>query len=223
MKSLLLCTTLVCASVLTACANHAPSPQSKFMYHSPAQAYSLDLGSSAFRGEVAIRESCTPEGSSLDLTDNEGRFFRVDAVNLINHPKIELPEFADDPTVRDLVMQFYTDSVNTGGRVLEKANVNSRMGPALYVLVEFPDLQKSTRYVGYLVSRRGNFAYVLQHVQNSQRPRNMRTILGLMAADLKIPGTLPMLEKQSDTPLYVDLKNSTPEQIAEWKKAARCT
>jgi hypothetical protein len=220
MKRLHIAALLAVSFSLTACL-HKPSPQSNLMYYAPAQAYSLDLGSQAFRGEVTLRDSCTPEGSSLDLTDNDGRFFRVDAVNLINNPNIELPEFTDDPTVRDLVLRYYTEQVNAGSRVIERANVNSRMGPALYSLVEIAG-GDTPRYLGYLIARRGNFAYVLQHVQNSNRPRNMRTILGLVASEIQIPGRLSANKEQSDTPMYIDLKNATPEQIAEWKKLARC-
>jgi hypothetical protein len=96
------------------------------------------------------------------------------------------------------------------------------MGPALYSLVEIAS-GDTPRYLGYLITRRGNFAYVLQHVQNSNRPRNMRTILGLVASEIQIPGRLAANKEQSDTPMYIDLKNSTPEQIADWKKLARCT
>ena len=213
--------TLAACVMLTACL-HTPSPQSNQMYHAPAQAFSLDLGSQAFRGQVTLRDSCTPEGSSVDIVDNDGRFFRVDAVNLINNPNVELPEFADDPTVRDLVLRYYTDQINTGGRILERTNVNSRMGPALYSLLELPN-SNGSQYLGLLIARRGNFAYVLQHLQKTHRPNNMRTILGLLASETQIPGRLPAHENQSDTPIYIDLKNSTPEQIEEWKKIARCT
>ncbi len=208
--------------ILSACASHGPSPQSNHVYHAPGQAYSVDLGSAIFRGEVKLRESCTPEGSSLNIVDNEGRFFRIDAVNLINNPNIPLPEFADDPTVRELVLRFYTEKVNTGGKLLTQTSVNSRMGPALYSVVELP-VQGKTSYLGYLIARRGNIAYVLQHLQSVYRAEQMRAALGSLAADTKIPGVRPNVEGQKDVPLYIDLKNSTPEQIAEWKKAADCT
>lgn len=208
---------------LTACASHKPVKQSQLLYHAPAQAYTLDLGSQAFRGAVKLRDSCTPEGSSLDITDNEGRFFRVDAVNLVNNPNIEMPEFADETTVRELVLRYYSEKVNTGGRVIEKANVDSRMGPATYTLLQFPSIDDPVRHLGLLIARRGNFAYVLQHVQNSKRPKNMRAMLGTLASEISVPGMLPGKPKQSDLPLYIDLKNSTPEQIAEWKKVANCS
>jgi len=82
------------------------SPQSRYLYDAPAQAYTLDLGAQNFRGDLRLRDSCTPEGSSLNIYDNAGRFFRIDAVNLINNPNIVLPEFADDTTTRDSIWLF---------------------------------------------------------------------------------------------------------------------
>lgn len=205
------------------------SPQSRYLYNAPAQAYSLDLGAQNFRGNVRLRDSCTPEGSSLNIYDNAGRFFRIDAVNLINNPNIVLPEFSDDITTRDLIFRYYMEKVNPGGRVLLQRNVNSRMGSALYAVMQseinVKDLTQdlnTTRYMGYLVVRRGNIGYVLQHEQKFYRSDRMLEILGLLASEVQVPGRLPTNKKQEDNPLYIDLKNSTPEQIDEWKKAAQC-
>lgn len=205
------------------------SPQSRYLYDAPAQAYSLDLGAQNFRGDVRLRDSCTPEGSSLNIYDNAGRFFRIDAVNLINNPNIVLPEFADDTTTRDVIFRYYMEKVNTGGRILLQRNVNSRIGSALYAVIQseiqvkdLKDDLNTTRYMGYLIVRRGNFGYVLQHEQKFYRSDRMLEILGLLASEVQIPGRLPTNIKQEDNPLYIDLKNSTPEQIAEWKKAAQC-
>lgn len=205
------------------------SPQSRYLYHAPAQAYTLDLGAQNFRGDVRLRDSCTPEGSSLNIFDNAGRFFRVDAVNLINNPNIVLPEFADDTTTRDLIFRYYMEKVNTGGRILLQRNVNSRMGSALYAVIQseinVKDLTQdlnTTRFMGYLIVRRGNIGYVLQHEQKFYRSDRMLEILGLLASEIQVPGRLPTNKKQEDNPLYIDLKNSTPEQIEDWKKAAQC-
>jgi hypothetical protein len=205
------------------------SPQSQYLYDAPAQAYTLDLGAQNFRGDVRIRDSCTPEGSSLNIYDNAGRFFRVDAVNLINNPNIVLPEFADDTTTRDLIFRYYMDKVNPGGRIIVQRNVNSRMGAALYTVVQseitVKDVNKdlnTIRYMGYLITRRGNIGYVIQHEQKFYRADRMLEILGLLASEIQIPGRLPTNIKQQDNPLYIDLKNSTPEQIEDWKIAAQC-
>lgn len=206
--------------LLGGCASHKPVPQANTIYNAPAQAYALDLGSQAFRGEVKLRESCSPEGSSLDLIDNDGRFFRIDAINLAGNPKIPLPEFADDPTVRDLVLRYYTDQVYKGSQVVDGASVNSRMGAGQYSTLRMPE---ANRYLGMLLIRRGNFAYALQHVQNSQRPVDMRAVLGVLASDLRVPGSFSGrgLDLQDST-MDIDLKNSNAEQIAAWRDTARC-
>ena len=205
------------------------SPQSRNLYHAPAQAYTLDLGAQNFRGDVRLRDSCTPEGSSLNIYDNAGRFFRIDAVNLINNPNIVLPDFADDTTTRDLIFRYYMEKVNPNGRILLQRNVNSRMGSALYAVAEseinvkdLTDDLNTTRFLGYLIVRRGNIGYVLQHEQKFYRSDRMLEILGLLASEIQVPGRLPTNRKQEDIPLYIDLKNSTPEQIEDWKKAAQC-
>jgi hypothetical protein len=219
--------------ILTACSSftltNQTSPQSQYLYNAPAQAYTLDLGAQNFRGEVRIRDSCTPEGSSLNIYDNAGRFFRIDAVNLINNPNIVLPEFADDTTTRDLIFRYYMEKVNPGGRIILQRNVNSRMGAALYTVVQseisVKDINKTlntNRYMGYLIIRRGNMGYVIQHEQKFYRSDRMLEILGLLASEIQVPGRLPTNIKQEDNPLYIDLKNSTPEQIEDWKKAAQC-
>ncbi len=205
------------------------SPQSRYLYDAPAQAYTIDLGAQNFRGQVRLRDSCTPEGSSLNIYDNAGRFFRIDAVNLINNPNIVLPEFADDTTTRDLIFRYYMEKVNPNGRIIIQRNVNSRMGSSLYAVVQseitVKDLTQdlnTTRFMGYLITRRGNIGYVIQHEQKFYRSDRMLEILGLLASEVQIPGRLPTNKKQEDNPLYIDLKNSTPAQIEEWKKAAQC-
>lgn len=214
--------------LLSACSNltDQSSPQSRYLYDAPAQAYTIDLGAQNFRGDVRLRESCTPEGSSLNIYDNSGRFFRIDAVNLINNSNIVLPEFADETTARDLIFRYYIEKVNPNGRIMLQRDVNSRMGAALYAVIESqtgvnknPD---TARYMGYLITRRGNFGYVIQHEQTIYRSDRMLEILGLLGAEIQIPGRLPTNAKQQDNPLYIDLQNSTAAQTAEWKKLAQC-
>jgi hypothetical protein len=219
--------------LLSACSSltltNQTSPQSRYLYDAPAQAYTIDLGAQNFRGDVRIRDSCTPEGSSLNIYDNAGRFFRIDAVNLINNPNIVMPEFADDTTTRDLIFRYYMEKVNPGGRIILQRNVNSRIGAALYSVVRSEinvkdpakDLN-TTRYMGYLITRRGNMGYVIQYEQKFYRSDRMLEILGLLASEMQIPGRLPTNIKQEDNPLYIDLKNSTPQQIEDWKIAAQC-
>lgn len=234
-KRVLLCTliagSMVTSSLLTGCSSISKqtSPQSHFLYDAPAQAYTIDLGAQNFRGGVRLRDSCTPEGSSLNIYDNAGRFFRIDAVNLINNPNIPLPEFADDATTRDLIFRYYMDKVNPGGRIITQRNVNSRMGASLYAVAQYEIAVKdptqdlnTTRFMGFLITRRGNIGYVIQHEQKFYRSDRMVEILGLLASEMMIPGRLPANRKQDDNPIYIDLKNSTPAQIEEWKKKAQC-
>lgn len=211
-------------SLITGCAHHKPSPQSTQTYHAPAQAYSINLGSQAFRGEVTLRDSCTSLGSTLDITDSLGRFFRVEVVNLLNNPNIQIPEFSDERTIQELVLNDYLSRVHKSAKLVEQRPVRSRLGSSLYAVLEVNSFQK-TEFVGYLVARRGNFAYVSQHVQNSYRAADMSNVLAVLASEIKIPSMTPPAypRERTDLPLFIDLKNSTIEQISEWQKVARCT
>lgn len=214
----------VAASLMVGCASHKPSPQSTQIYHAPAQAYSINLGSQAFRGDVTLRDSCTSLGSTLDVTDSTGRFFRIEVVNLLNNPNIQIPEFSDERIIQELVLNDYLSRVHKSAKLVEQRPVRSRLGNSLYAVLEVNSFQR-TEFVGYLVTRRGNFAYVSQHVQNNYRAADMRDVLAVLAGEIKIPSMTPPLypRERADLPLFIDLKNSTIEQVSEWYKVARCT
>lgn len=212
------------ASLMVGCASHRPSPQNTQIYHAPAQAYSINLGSQAFRGDVTLRDSCSSLGSTLDVTDSTGRFFRVEVINLLNNPNIQIPEFSDERTIQELVLNDYLSRLHKSAKLVEQRPVRSRLGKSLYAVLEVNSFQR-TDYVGYVVARRGNFAYVSQHVQNSYRAKDMREVLAVLASEIKIPSMTPPAypRERTDLPLFIDLKNSTIEQITEWQKVARCT
>lgn len=214
----------VAASLMVGCASHKPSPQSTQIYHAPAQAYSINLGSQAFRGDVTLRDSCTSLGSTLDVTDSTGRFFRIEVVNLLNNPNIQIPEFSDERIIQELVLNDYLSRVHKSAKLVEQRPVRSRLGNSLYAVLEVNSFQR-TEFVGYLVTRRGNFAYVSQHVQNNYRAADMRDVLAVLTGEIKIPSMTPPLypRERADLPLFIDLKNSTIEQVSEWYKVARCT
>ena len=214
----------VASSLLTACASHKPSPQSTLTYHAPAQAYSINLGSQAFRGNVTLRDSCTSLGSTLDITDSLGRFFRVEVINLLNNPNIQIPEFSDENTIQELVLNDYLSRVHQSAKLVEQRPVRSRLGSSLYAVLEINAFQK-TEFVGYVVTRRGNFAYVSQHIQNNYRVTDMRDVLAVLTSEIKIPSMTPpnFPRERTDLPLFIDLKNSTIEQITEWQKVSHCT
>lgn len=215
---------IAATGLMAGCASHKPSPQSTQTYHAPAQAYSINLGSQAFRGDVTLRDSCTSLGSTLDVTDSTGRFFRVEVVNLLNNPNIQIPEFSDERTIQELVLNDYLGRVHKSAKLIEQRPVRSRLGNSLYAVLEVNAFQR-TDYVGYVVTRRGNFAYVSQHVQKTYRPNDMREVLAVLASEIKIPSMTPpnFPRERTDLPLFIDLKNSTIEQVTEWQKVARCT
>ena len=68
---------LIASLALGGCA-HTPPPQVQAFYHSPANSYSLNLGSQALHGSLDMTEQCEPYGGSLNIWDSKNRFFRVD-------------------------------------------------------------------------------------------------------------------------------------------------
>ncbi|MEC7121129.1 MAG: hypothetical protein VXW65_14675, partial [Pseudomonadota bacterium] len=144
--------------------------------------------------------------------------------NLLNNPNIKIPEFSDDRTIQELVLNDYLSRVHANAKLIEQRQVRSRLGASLYAVLE-PSTTNRPEYLGYLVSRRGNFAYVIQHLQTSYRAKEMQVLLATVAGEINIPSMPPphVEREHSDLPLFVDLKNSTAEQLAEWKKVARCT
>ena len=222
MRPVVLCT--IAISLITGCASHKPSAQSTKIYHAPAQAYSLNLGSQAFRGNVSLRDSCSSLGSALDVTDSLGRFFRVEVINLLNNPNIQIPEFSDERTIQELVLNDYLNRVHKNAKMIEQRPVRTRLGNSLYAVLQVPAAQ-TPAYIGYAIVRRGNFAYVAEHVQNTYRAIEMREALATLNGSIKIPSMTPpnYSRERTDLPLFLDLKNSTAEQVTEWQKVAHCT
>ena len=83
---------------LAGCASNGPYPQTQAAYHAPGGAYSINLGSQAFQGKLEMTEQCEPYGGSLNIWDSKNRFFRIDYLNLIEHPVVRPPSFANDRT-----------------------------------------------------------------------------------------------------------------------------
>ncbi len=203
-----------------ASAGYKPQPMVNKTYQAPAQAFALNLSSQLFRGGVSVTESCDVAGSSTDFIDGESQFYRVDVINLINNPNLELPEFADDVTVRELVQDYYATVVNDKGNPLDQISLETTLGSAMYTVTQFEN--PNTPYMGYLVVRRGNFVYVLQHVQKQYRPKKMQERLLVLSQAMRVPGFFADLEPRVEGPIYIDMQNATPNEIANWRTVADC-
>ena len=207
---------------LSACSHHAkfkpnkPLVQSNQIYYAPAQAYNLDLNTPALMGKLDLKESCAPEGSSLSITDQLARFYRIDAVNLNNNPKLPDANAQDVQALTSQLSQFYAQVYQAQPQGTVKL-VRSNLGQSGYVVLD----QANERSIGLLVYPRGNYAYVVQHTQKNFNDALMKQNLAQLAGNIQIPGR-KLKNSDSELPLSIDLAQSSPEQLATWKKTASC-
>lgn len=200
----------------------APDPQmpvNSKIYHAPAQTYDLDLSDQAFMGKLKMRQSCTPEGNSLSVLDQAGRFYRIDVINLKGNSKF--PN-ADTLSIQDLsqqVIQYYTTLYNTYPATSPLQFLKSHVGAAGFGVLTS---QQQLAPIGFLISKQGDYAYVLQHQGRSQNADAMLKTLNNLSAAMQIPGKQL---KKSGTPLAlsIDLAQATPAQLSDWKKTANCS
>ncbi len=223
------------ASITLAGCVHTPTPQTQAFYHAPSNAYSLSLSSHALQGSVTLSEQCEPYGGSINIWDAKNRFFRVDYLNFIEHPTVHSPSFANDRTLNEMVMNYYQNDVIPAqknirsNKVLFHDTVNSQVGEALLTILSLEMDKKSvptdaldnTVYYGFLVFRRGDYAYIVQHRQEIFQPERMKTMLVTLAQDMTIPGKNFFANNVGNLGV-VDQVFGSPEEIKAWKKAVGC-
>lgn len=173
------------------------------LYHSPAAAYSIDLGVSTFRGDVVLDERCDRYGGSTTFWDDSGRMFRVDYLRVEGNPNIRAPRFASDLTLLNLVLNAYLRGVVTEAPMVRSAEVVHRefiqnSDPrALFTLVsldvnsdEIPDTPDVTGnyYYGFMLFKKGQLVYLVQHRQPALMINTMKTTLLSLADAVEIPG-----------------------------------
>ncbi|PTQ89694.1 hypothetical protein [Agitococcus lubricus] len=220
--------------VLGGCA-HTPQPQMQAFYHSPSNAYTLNLSSTALQGHISMSEQCEPYGGSLNLWDSKNRFFRVDYLNFIEHPSVRAPSFANDRTLNELVINYYQNEVITkqksirSNKVLFRDTVNSTVGEGLLTIMSLemykeavpPDALDNTVYYGFFIFRRGDYAYIVQHRQEIYQPERMKAMLVTLAQDMTIPGAKAYAPQIGNLSV-VDQVFGSQQEINAWKKAMKC-
>lgn len=203
--------TLVALSLLAGCQTLQGERDGDF-YFSPASAYALDLGINTFRGEVVLDERCDRHGGSTTFWDGSGRLFRVDYLSIEDHPMIEAPRFASDLTLLNLTLNSYLRNVVADAPLITSAEAAHRelledADPrALFAIIGInvdaaqvqhgPDMESGTYYYGFMLFKRGERLYVLQHRQPVLMPEKMKTVLLRLADGMDIPG-----RKRDDTDL----------------------
>lgn len=175
------------------------------IYYSPKAAYGVPLYLSPFRGQVSVNERCNAAGGSTTFWDEHGRFFRVDYLKIDEHPMAQAPRFASDQTLLNSVMNNYLREVLPTGKSIEDVDtsvrefIKDRDPRALLVILDMNvdtarvsdsrDVNlRGTFYYGFLIFKRGEFVYVLQHYQPTLMKEKMTQMLTRLADNMVIPG-----------------------------------
>ena len=172
-------------------------------YYSPAGAYAIDLSVNTFRGQVALEETCNPHAGSTTFWDGSGRMFRVDYHQAEGNPELTVPRFASDLTLFNLVLNNYLRDriapapMVTSVEAAHREFLQDADPRALFAIVSL-DVDASrepsenaisgTHYYGFLLFKRGEFIYVVQHRQPVLMPEKMKAVLLRLADAMEIPG-----------------------------------
>lgn len=202
MKTMKTAALLLCA-FLAGCQSPLQGEREGDFYFSPAGAYALDLAINTFRGEVVLDERCDRHGGSTTFWDGNGRLFRVDYLSIENHPMINAPRFASDLTLMNLTLNSYLRDVVAQSSLITSAEASYREflddadPKALFAIIginidaeqsDIKNLESGTHYYGFMLFKRGDTIYVLQHRQPVLMPEKMKAVLLNLAEGMEIPG-----------------------------------
>lgn len=177
------------------------------VYHAPQSAYSIPLYINPFRGAVDAEERCNSTGGSTTFWDEHGRFFRIDYLKIDENPMAQAPRFASDQTLLNAVMNNYLREILPTAPSVADADtavrefLKDREPRALLTILNLnvdtqrvagrkDPLIRGTYYYGFLLFRRGEYVYVLQHYQPALMRDKMLQVLNRLADTMLIPGTL---------------------------------
>ena len=173
------------------------------LYHAPAAAYSIDLSINTFRGHVTMDERCDPYGGSTTMWDASGRMFRIDYLRAEGNPNLRIPRFAADQTLLNLVLNGYLRSVVADSPMIKSAEVVYReqiqdSDPRAIMSVVSLDVDSTTvagspdvsglYYYGFLLFKKGEMIYVIQHRQPALMPDTIKSVLLRIADAMEMPG-----------------------------------
>lgn len=175
------------------------------VYYAPKAAYGIPLYVNPFRGQVDVTERCNASGGSTTFWDEQGRFFRIDYLKIDEHPMAQAPRFASDQTLLNAVLNNYLREILPTAKAVEDADISVReflrdrdprglfailtMNVDTKSLTDHRDLLvRGTYYYGFLLFKRGDFVYVVQHYQSALMRDKMLSILNRLAGNMIIPG-----------------------------------
>jgi hypothetical protein len=189
--------------LLTACQNMQGELKGDY-YYSPAAAYALDLSVNTFRGKVVLDERCDRTGGSTTFWDKHGRMFRIDYLDVKDNPLVNAPRFASDMTLLNLVLNNYLrerlakSPIITSVEAAHREFLDDTTPKSVFAIVKLAVSNKKapagsnvpdgTYYYGFLLFKKGDIIYIVQHRQPILAPANMKAILLKLAGAMDIPG-----------------------------------
>lgn len=205
MRFVAIAATLGSLLVLLGCRSPLQGMTEDHIYYSPKAAYALPLYLSPFRGQVTVSERCSAAGGSTTFWDEQGRFFHIDYLQIDEHPMAQAPRFASDQTMLNAVMNNYLREVLPTGRSITDVDtiardyLKDREPRALFVILNMnidttriadrkDPLIRGTYYYGFLLFKRDQYIYVLQHYQPALMKDKMLQVLSRMADNMVMPG-----------------------------------
>lgn len=231
-KNLLLAASLLTAgSFLTGCTS--PLKQSTQYYHAPAQAYNLFLGNTAIQGKPTLRQSCSENGSSLEIIDAHGDYFKVDVINLLANPSLTPSE--DKLASAARIAEWYRKLYNAPFYNPPLGSVNARGSQQLYIPLPLDKpnpVAEEGRVVGMLVFKQGDFLYNIQHMQHHYNQAQMLSKLQTLYTSMDVPGVFKKPKKRSQKIeeieehfgiINIDPNSASAEEIAQWREKAHCS
>ncbi len=192
-----------CLLVLAGCQSMQGAFKGDY-YYSPAAAYALNLTVNTFRGQLVLDERCNQTGGSTTFWDGHGRMFRIDYLDVRHNPLVNAPRFASDMTLFNLVLNNYLrdrlakSPVITRVEAAHREFLDNTDPKSVFAVVKIvvdgsnapagQPIKSGTYYYGFLLLKKGDIIYVVQHRQSIYAPDNMKAVLLKLASAMEIPG-----------------------------------
>lgn len=176
------------------------------IYHAPHRAFSMPVDLATFRGAIGMSDQCDHNGGTLNIWDSMGRFFRIDHLKINQHPLAQVPDFASDRTIEELVLNQYLRRVLPAAQHIKAPEVEHeeflpmRRNDAMLAIVSMEVDQSllidktnanTTYHHGFYIFKKGDYVFIVQHRQENLSIDNMRDTLEGLALGLTIPSMIP--------------------------------
>lgn len=195
-----------------------PQLQTQKIYHAPAQIFDFDLGNSALRGKLQLKQSCDVIGTSLDIRDQLSQQVRIDTFNLRNNPQLNLTAQSSLKQIAEQLLSLYQ----------QKYKANLLSAPQYYKTTQnevvIGRLQIGQQPIDIAIQTAYDYAYVitLNSPLQQSKPQNTQQQLQILLKSLSIPGSKITSSKAtgstSDLPIAFDLSNHDANARRNWQK-----